>query len=73
MDIHEINPSSPMNKMELVYVDLDCHIVTNSPDVTDIEQEFFPPADGLFIEPSCSNISYDCILSSNHEYVLEDI
>jgi hypothetical protein len=38
MDTHETNSSSPMDKVELIYVDLNCHVVTNSPSITDIEQ-----------------------------------
>jgi hypothetical protein len=37
MYIHEMNLSSPINKMELVYVDLDFPVVINSLDSTDIE------------------------------------
>jgi hypothetical protein len=73
LDTHEMNSSSPMDNLELVYFDLDCPVVTNSPSITDIDQECFPTIDGLFIETSCSNDSCDFLLSSNHEYVLEDI
>jgi hypothetical protein len=52
---------------------LDCLVVTNSPCITDIDQECFPTASGSFIETSCSNDSCDFLPSSNHEYVLEDI
>jgi hypothetical protein len=62
-----------MDSLELFPFDLDCPIVTNSPSLTDIELEFFPSTDESFIENSCSNDSCYLILSSNHEYVLEDI
>jgi hypothetical protein len=62
-----------MDNLELVYVDLNCPVVINSPSSTDIEQECFPTDDGLVIEPSCSKNSCDFLLSSNHEYVLKDI
>jgi hypothetical protein len=47
--------------------------VINSPSLTKIDQECFPIVGGLFIETSCSKNSFDFLLSSNHEYVLEDI
>jgi hypothetical protein len=67
LDTHEMNSSSPMDNLELVPFDLDCPVVTNSPSITDIEQECFPIVDGLFIETSCSNDSCDFLLSSNHD------
>jgi hypothetical protein len=73
IDKLNMNPSSPMDILELVSFDLDCPVVINSPSLIDIEQECFPTTDGLVIEPSCSNHSCDFLLSSNHEYVLEDI
>jgi hypothetical protein len=73
MDTHEMNSSSPMDNLELVPLDLDCPVVTNSPCITDIEQECFPIVDGSFIETSCSKDSCDFLPSSNHEYALEDI
>jgi len=47
-----MNSSSRMDNLELVPFDLDCPVVTNSPCITDIEQECFHNTDGLFIEPS---------------------
>jgi hypothetical protein len=73
IDTHDMNPSSPMDNLELIYFDLNCPVVINSPSSTDIDQECFPTVDGLVIEPSCSKNSCDFLLSSNHEYVLEDI
>jgi hypothetical protein len=37
------------------------------------EKYCFPIDNRSFIETSCSNDSYDLLLSSNHEYALEDI
>jgi hypothetical protein len=73
LDKLNMNPFSPMDIFELVYYDLDCPVIINYPSSIDIEKDCFPTVDGLVIEPSCSNHSCDLLLSSNHEYVLEDI
>ena len=62
-----------MDNLKLIYADLDCLDVSNSPSSSDIEKDCFPIVDRSFIETSCSNDSYDCLLSSNHEYALEYI
>jgi len=62
-----------MDKLELIYVDLNCPVVINSPISTNIVQECFPTIDGLVIEPYCSTNSFEFILSSNHEYILKYI
>jgi hypothetical protein len=51
-----MNPSSPMDNLELVSFDLNCPVVINSPSLTKIDQECFPTVCGLFIETSCSKI-----------------
>jgi hypothetical protein len=38
LDTHGMNSSSPMDNLELVPFDLNCHVVTSSPSITDIEQ-----------------------------------
>ena len=68
-----MNSSSHMDNLKLIYVDLDCLDVSNSPSSSDIEKYCFPIADRSFIGTSCFNDSYDLFLSSNHEYALEDI
>jgi hypothetical protein len=73
MDPHDMNPSSPIDKVELIYVYLSCFVVLISPSLTMIDQECFPIVVESFIEPSCFENSYDFLLSSNHEYVLKDI
>jgi hypothetical protein len=73
METHNMIPSSPMDKMESIYVDLSCYVVITSLSLTDIDQECFPIVARLFIEPSCSENSCDLLLFSNHEYVLKDI
>jgi hypothetical protein len=42
MDTHNMKPSSPMDKVELIYVDLSCSVVIISPSLTEIDQECFP-------------------------------
>jgi len=64
---------SRMDKLELIYVDLHCHVVINYPSSTNIMQEYFPTPDGLVIESSYSTNSFDFLLSSNHEYILKYI
>jgi hypothetical protein len=73
MDTHNMIPSSPMDKMELISIDLSCYVVITSPSLTKIDHECFPIVSRLFIEPSCSENYCDLILFSNHEYVLKDI
>ena len=62
-----------MDNLKLIYADLYCPDVSNSSSASDIEKDYFPIADRLCIETSCSNDSYDLLLSSNHEFSLEDI
>ena len=62
-----------MDKFELIYVDLNCPIVINSPSSTNIVHKCFATTDGLVIEPSCSMNYFDFLLSSNHEYILKYI
>jgi hypothetical protein len=73
MDTHVMNPSSPMNKEELIFADMSCVSILISPILTKIDQDYFPIVDRSFIEPSCSENSCDFPLSTNREYVLEDI
>jgi hypothetical protein len=73
IDTLKMNSFSHLDNLKLIYVDLDCPDVSNSPSSSEIEKYCFPIADRSFIETSCSNDSYDLLLSSNHEYDLEYI
>jgi hypothetical protein len=41
LDTLKMNSSSHMDNLKLIYVDLDCPDVSNSPSSSDIEQKFF--------------------------------
>jgi hypothetical protein len=73
LDTHVMSSPSHVDNLKLIYVDLDCPAISNYPSSSDIEQDYFPIFDRSFIKTSCSNDSYDLLLSSNHEYDLEDI
>jgi hypothetical protein len=46
-----MKPSSKMDKVELVYVDLHCSTIIISPSLTQIDQKCFPIVGKLFPEP----------------------
>jgi len=62
-----------MNNLELVSFDLDSYATTNSPGLTEMDQEVFSTVGGLFNETSCSKISCDVLLSSNREHAMKYI
>jgi hypothetical protein len=73
MDTHDMNPSSPLDNLELVPFYLNCYSIINSPISTKIDQACFLIVVGLFSETSCSKNHFYLLLSSNHEHVLKDI
>jgi hypothetical protein len=45
LDTLKMNSSSHMDSLKLIYADLDCPDVSNSPSSSDIEHDCFPSAD----------------------------